>query len=114
MVQTRGNAMNLTELKSGMRKRHNLAETADVRLLQSVMSLKDIDDSDPYKFTARITTDSVDRQNEVVIPAGGDMTEFMRSGVIFMNHAYDSPIGFPNKDAKITRGDDYIECGGIF
>lgn len=112
--------MNLEEIKSAIRARHKLDESTDVRLIMGSIAIKTLQSDDPYKFTARITTDSVDRQNEVVIPAGGDMGEFLNSGAIFWNHNYDQPIGFPNKKSKIERGakgiagQDYIECGGIF
>lgn len=44
-------------------------------------------------FTATITTASLDRDNEVVIPQGMDSTEFETNPVLFWNHNYDQPVG---------------------
>ena len=106
--------MELSAIKSAMRARHKLPDAADVRVLMLSAEMKGVEDSDPYKFTARITTSSIDRQGEVVVPQGGDVGEFMQSGIISWNHDYSSPVGFPNKSRNILRGEGFIECGGIF
>lgn len=105
--------MSVDTIKSAMRVKFKLPENADVRLMASCVTIKAMDD-DPYKFTARITTDSVDRQDEVVIPEGGNLTEFYNSGALFWNHQYDQPVGFPNKAKKAVRTENAIECGGVF
>jgi len=97
-----------------IRSRHKLGADAEVKVMSSVLTVKADGDHDPYKFTARITTDSLDRQDEVVIPQGGDLTEFLTCGAWFFNHDYAQPVGFPNKAKKIVRGDNFIECGGVF
>lgn len=102
------------KIATGMRQRHKLPETADVRALSAVMSLKDLGEEDPYKFTARITTDALDRQDEVVLPEGGQFGEFLSSGAVFWNHQYETPVGFPDKGKRILRGENFVEAGGIF
>lgn len=113
--------MNITDIRNSIRERHKLSADAKVCVMSGAVTIKAAQSDDPYKFTARITTDSLDRQDEVVIPAGGNMDEFLESGAIFWNHDYTSPVGFPNKFRKIERGskngvagEDFIECGGIF
>ncbi len=105
--------MDKTLIFSAMRKRHGLADGASVGVVPMGMQVK-ANDGDPHKFTARITTDSIDRQNEVVVPEGAQFGEFLKSGAIFWNHDYNSPVGFPDKDKRIERGGNYIEAGGIF
>ena len=102
-----------TKLADAMRKRHGLKDGSDVREMQTGLTVQPIAD-DPYRFTARITTDAVDRQDEVVIPAGGQFGEFLNSGAIFWNHEYDRPVGFPDKDKRIVRGESFVEAGGVF
>lgn len=101
-------------IKSAIRARHKLDAAADVRLFATSITINQPDESDPYKFTARITTDSLDRQDEVVIPQGGDLSEFARSGILSWNHDYGTPIGFPNKSSKINRSEGAIELGCTF
>ena len=107
--------MTIETIKASIRQRHHLADAADVRIIASSLIIKAFDDdSDPYKFTARITTDSLDRQDEVVIPQGGDLKEFIKSGIVAWNHIYTEPVGFPNKTAPIIRSENAIEMGGVF
>jgi HK97 family phage prohead protease len=44
-------------------------------------------------FTATITTATLDRDGEVVIPQGMDSTEFESNPVLFWNHDYNQPVG---------------------
>ena len=44
-------------------------------------------------FEAIITTNAVDRDNEVLLPDGMDATDWQTNPVIFWNHNYDVPIG---------------------
>lgn len=44
-------------------------------------------------FTATITTDSLDRDYEVVIPQGMDATEYLKNPILIWNHNPDLPIG---------------------
>lgn len=96
-----------------LRKRHKLADDVAVKELLAPVSVGMVD-SDPYKFTARITTDAVDRQDEVVLPQGGAFGEFLSSGAIFWNHQYDSPVGYPDKSKSIVKGENFVEAGGVF
>ena len=67
---------------------------------------------------AKITTDSVDRDGEVLIPQGMNSQEFEKNPVLFYNHDYAQPIGtvedLKREDKHITgklkfakRPDDY-------
>jgi phage head maturation protease len=49
-------------------------------------------DKDGYTFEATITTASLDRYNEVIVPSGVDMEAFKKNPVVFWGHNYD---GFP-------------------
>ena len=103
-----------TKIAEGIRQRHHLDGAADVRVIATKFAAgKDLG-GDPHKFTARITTDALDRQDEVVLPEGGQFGEFLSSGAIFWNHQYDNPVGFPDKGKKIIRGENFVEAGGIF
>ena len=42
---------------------------------------------------ASITTNSLDRDGEVLIPQGCDATDFLKSPTVFFNHDYEKPIG---------------------
>lgn len=45
------------------------------------------------KIIAKLTTDSVDRDGEVLIPQGMNSKDFEKNPVLFYNHEYDQPIG---------------------
>ena len=44
-------------------------------------------------FTATITTNTIDRDGEVLLPEGMIKADFEKSGTIFWNHDYNRPIG---------------------
>lgn len=102
-----------TKQAQAMRQRHGLKDDADVREINSTLVTEPIA-GDPHRFTAVITTDALDRQDEVVLPEGGQFGEFLNSGAIFWNHQYDNPVGFPDKSKRIIRSEHSIEAGGIF
>lgn len=58
-------------------------------------------------FTATITTDSVDRDGEVVIPAGMNSKEYEANPVLLYEHDVLKPIG---KMLRMKRGDRSIEA----
>jgi len=58
-------------------------------------------------FVATITTDSVDRDGEVVIPAGMNSRDYERNPVLLYEHDVKQPIG---KMMKMKRGDRSIEA----
>ncbi len=60
---------------------------------------------------ARISTASIDRDGEVLLPQGCDASEFLRSPTVFYNHDYDLPIG---RCAGLTRHADCLEAKTIF
>jgi HK97 family phage prohead protease len=68
---------------------------------------------------AKLTTDSVDRDGEVLIPQGMVSQDFEKNPVLFYNHEYDQPVGKVTnlrrtKDAVFgtlsfaKRPDDYV------
>ncbi len=103
----------MPDLKSALRQRHHLKDDADVRIMATKL-LMTPEAVDTHRFTARITTDALDRQDEVVIPDGGMFGEFLASGAIFWNHQYDQPVGYPDKAKKILKGENFVEAGGVF
>tara|TARA_Y100001963_G_scaffold159101_1_gene261316 strand:+ start:1350 stop:2027 length:678 start_codon:yes stop_codon:yes gene_type:complete len=56
-------------------------------------------------IVAKLTTDSVDRDGEVLIPQGMVSKEFEKNPVLFYNHEYDQPIG---KVTNLKRSDDSV------
>src|SRR6187551_1460557 len=96
-------------IKSTLRQRHKLSATADVRMITTKLAVG-TDLSNPYKFTARITTDALDRQDEVVIPDGGQFSDFLNCGAIFWNHDYNKPVGYPDKSKAIVKGQNFVEA----
>jgi hypothetical protein len=105
--------MDTKDIINAIRQRHKLDESKKVLVLSPKVALKAMPHNQ-HAFTARITTDSLDRQDEVVLPAGGNLNDFYASGCIAWNHDYDHPVGFPNRDKGLTQTDNYIECGGTF
>lgn len=70
---------------------------------------------DPYTFSARVTTGCLDRQAEIVIPDGIDLSKFMQSGFWTWEHDYSLvPVAFPDKSKKVVRTHDYLELSGRF
>jgi len=61
----------------------------------------------PSTFTATITTDSVDRDGEVVIPAGMNAKEYEKNPVLLYEHDVLKPIG---RMLSMRRGDRSIEA----
>jgi HK97 family phage prohead protease len=45
------------------------------------------------QFTARISTDALDRDGEIVVPGGMNSKEYERAPVVFWNHDRNMPIG---------------------
>lgn len=62
-------------------------------------------------FTATITTATLDRDGEVVIPQGMDSTEFEANPVLFWNHDYNQPVG---KCLGLKRAADGIVGDFVF
>lgn len=59
------------------------------------LQVKGLDvDSSRRTVVARITSDAVDEEGEVVVPEGIDYSRFLKTGgVVFFNHEYDQPCG---------------------
>lgn len=64
----------------------------------------DVDNQGFKTDVSLITTDDVDRDNEVVLPGGIDMADFMKSPTVFFNHEYDKPIGRAMYVDKVKNG----------
>ena len=45
------------------------------------------------RIRAKLNTDSVDRDGEVLIPQGMNAKDYMNNPVLFYNHEYDNPVG---------------------
>lgn len=95
--------------KAAMRKRHGLPDDAAIEI--KVMPMEMVS-SDGHRFKARITTDSLDRDGEVMQPLGMDSSEFDKSGAIFWNHDYDKPVAKPA--GKMVRTKGYVDCEAEF
>ena len=67
--------------------------------------------SDSRTVLSRIATLSVDRDGEVLLPAGCDASDFHRSPTVFFNHDYRQPIG---RCESIRRLDDRLEAATRF
>ena len=61
--------------------------------------------------TAWITTDSIDRDGDVMLPKGADLKDFAKSPTVFFNHNYDLPIG---KTVALKRTDHGIQAKTVF
>lgn len=97
--------MNLDTIKAQLRKRHNLPDDAPVGVKWCGAQIKADDERhDPYAFTARINVDTLDRDNEVVLPEGVDLREFDKSGAGFFNHDYSRVPVFVPGPVKMQGG----------
>lgn len=99
----------LDSAKNALRQRFGLASGVEVCLASCSMDVttnltpENKSPIDPHWFKARITTDALDRDGEVMIPQGMIGTEFEKNGTIFWNHNYDLPIAAAL--GKLVRGD---------
>lgn len=92
---------------SALRQRHGLGHEANVSVCGcSLEYVKSADIADPHGFRVRITTDSLDRDREVMIPQGMVSTDFEKVGAIFWNHVYDMPVAKPGKLFRSARSVD--------
>lgn len=94
----------------GLRQRHKLADDAPVRIKALPAEIAE-DSGDPHKFTARITTAALDRDDEALLPSGMDPSEFDASGTVFWNHDYDKPVAVPGKP---RQHDGQVGCPATF
>lgn len=88
-----------------IRKRYSLPNGAAVR----VKSLGTMTGSDSHTFSATISAATVDRDGELLLPAGMSARE--ASGTVFWNHDYDRPIGL---SLSITPSGDRVRARGRF
>lgn len=95
------------QVKAKIRERHKLSDDAPVEVKTLPIAVK-MDADESHKFTARISTSSIDRDSEVVIPAGMDATDFEKMGTIFWNHNYDQPVGYAGSLKRDKDGIDAI------
>jgi hypothetical protein len=78
-----------------IRSRHKLDEDTVV-IVKSRAADVSLDEADSHLFSATISSDALDRDDEVLLPTGMDATEFMRSGPVAWNHDYDRPVAVPS------------------
>ncbi len=97
-------------IKTAMRERHGLASDTPIEIKTIPMEL--MSDGSGHRFKARITTDTLDRDGEVMIPQGMDESEFNKSGAIFWNHNYDLPVAKPVGKMMRTKG--YVDSEAEF
>jgi len=64
-------------------------------------------ESDGIKVDATITTESIDRDGEVLIAQGMDSTEFEENPVLFYNHDYSQPVG---RVTALKRGKNKVDA----
>lgn len=99
------------EIAASIRKRHSLADDTEIVVKTMPMMVEPHEGDAPHKFKARITTECLDRDEEVMIPQGMDASEFEKSGAIFWNHNYDLPIA---KAGRLVRGTDCVDAYAEF
>lgn len=71
---------------------------------QTTAEIKSDGEGTARTFTAKITTNSIDRDGEVLIPQGMDARDFKKNPIVFWNHDYNQPIGTA---ADMKRNDDH-------
>jgi len=64
-------------------------------------------EGDGVKVEATITTESIDRDGEVLVSQGMDASEFEKNPVVFYNHDYAQPIG---KISDLRRGKGKVDA----
>lgn len=64
-------------------------------------------ETDGIKVDAVISTESIDRDGEVLIAQGMDSSEYDANPVVFYNHDYGQPVG---KVTNLRRGRDKVEA----
>jgi HK97 family phage prohead protease len=71
--------------------------------IQGIAEIK-TSDSGERIFTAKITTNDIDRDGEVLLPQGMDAKDFRRTPVVFWHHDYTMPIG---TSMELKRADNH-------
>lgn len=90
------------KVKVDLKTRHNLSDTSTFGISNVKATI--IPDEKSRRFTARFTTDSVDRIRDVLVPQGMDASDFMKGAkTIFWNHNYDLPIGAAENMRKTNK-----------
>lgn len=74
------------------------------------MSIK-AETDDERKFTAMITSEVIDRDNEVLLASGMNKKDFLKNGIILFNHNPDFPIG--TTTALRRSGDGWKATGRL-
>ena len=79
-------------IRAGIRSHHALAGDSPIGIVHLVASVKKLD-PEKRQFEATITSERLDRDNEVLIAEGMDPSDFLKNPVIFWNHDYAKPVG---------------------
>ena len=86
----------------------NKFQTTEIKRIKIAADIIGEVDGDARTFTAKITTSSVDRDGEVLIPQGMDAKDFSNNGTVFWNHDYQTlPLG---RSLSMKRGDGFWEA----
>jgi hypothetical protein len=89
-------------------RRYKAGDRVRKQLLPEVLDVKDGDRS----VVASITTKVVDRDGDVMLPSGADLTHFEKSPAVFFNHNYQlPPVG---RCVGFKRTDDDIQAKTVF
>ena len=103
--------LNLDSLKTAMRKRHKLADDAPLAIKVLPADVRP-DDTDHHLFSATITQNISDRDDEAVLPIGMIAKDFDTSGAIFWSHDYQQPVAIPV--GKLVKTADSVTAKARF
>ena len=88
-----------------LRKRYRIGTSTPVLVRSSFATVAPTG----TEYSARISAATIDRDFEVLLPSGMVADAFNRSGMLFWNHDYDRPIGFPVRGALKAGAADIID-----
>ena len=88
-----------------LRKRYRIGTSTPVLVRSSFATVAPTG----TEYAARISAATIDRDFEVLLPSGMVADAFNRSGMLFWNHDYNRPIGFPVRGALKAGAADIID-----
>jgi len=82
------------------------AGESEVKLLKAYRNTVDMKADEPRTVVAKISTTTVDRDGDVVLPSGLKLQDYRKNPVVLLNHDNGSlPIG---RAVSVQRGSDYV------